>query len=295
MKRFEGQVRQWLTAWNTPTNRERCSVSEQWLTSMPLAVGDNIRLRSEETGIDAAYIIHRTHTDDGASQVVRMSAGARDKLYPDTTTPSTCPCTFVPMVPNIESRSQSEAQSRQEMWEESQIHPSHEFFVAAPHTGDLEKPTGDQARECHKHLPNSSLWCCHAYDNHTYPIDFNRWHITSAALSPNSFPALSRAYASTYRAAVSWHGFGNDEVLIGGLAPMEVREKVAASLDALGAVPARAASDEPYDGDNPDNFVNKITRSGIDGIQIEQSMTFRNNHALEAARVVAQDIVEYYR
>lgn len=291
MRRYEGEVHQGLSGWDINSDQELCSVDTTWIDSMPLAVGDNIRLRSEETGIDAAYTIARTH-DDG-SQWVRMGSAARDKCYPDTTTSDIFTCSFVPSVPNIESRSASEAQSRDELYEETHTHPSHEFAITAPH-GRLEHRTHTQAQACQEYLFNSSLWVSHCFDHRGYPYDFDRWHITSADLAPVSFPGLDRLRPYDYRAAVSFHGYSGDEVLVGGRAPDGLREAVRDRLDVLDATTVRLADDEAFDGDDPENFVNWITDTGDHGVQLEMPFDFRDTYAAESGRGVAKAFVDYF-
>lgn len=294
MRRFEGEVRPWLTAWNATYDLEWCSVSDAWLTAIPLQLGDNIRLRSEENGHDAAFTIIRTHTDDGTAQRIRMGLSGRDKLYPDTTTPSTFPMSFVPSVPNIESRTEGEAQARDELYEETMAHPSHRIAVTAPH-GAIEPHTSTQAQACHGFLPNSSLWVCHCHETRAYPVSFNRWHITSGEISPRSFPGLARLNSYGYDAAVSFHGYSNNDVLVGGRAPEAQRQAVVDQLNQINdpTTVRVAVPPEPYDGNDPANYVNQITESGNDGIQIEMPLAFRESYPIESARRVAKALINY--
>lgn len=291
MRVYSGEVHQGKSGWDINSDDELCSIDQVWVDTLPVSVDDNIRLHSDETGRDAAYTIARTH-DDGGSQWIRMGSAARDKLYDDDTetTPSTFPCGFVPSVPNQRSRSVTEADSRWEMWEESVVHPSHEYIVTAPHGGDIEYNTEIQAQTCHDYLANSSLWACHGHGGVNGA--FERWHLTSTDLHPNSFPGLADANAVDYSAAVSFHGYSGDKVLVGGAAPLDVREAVVAALDEIDDTTVELASDESLDGDSPDNFVNWL--AGGDGIQIEQSYSFRDTHAEESAQRVAKAILNHY-
>ena len=98
---------------------------------------------------------------------------------------------------------------------------------------------------------------------------------------------MSRGFAD----AVSFHGFKEPIVLVGGLAPVELREEIRGAIDdATGpeVVVRVATPDDPFNGDSPRNIVNRLTAGGTNGVQIEQSLTAREQHWAEIAEAVAR-------
>jgi len=49
-----------------------------------------------------------------------------------------------------------------------------------------------------------------------------------------------------------------------------------------------ASPDEGYDGDSPQNIINRLTAGGANGIQIEQSLGARTSHWQNIADAVAE-------
>ncbi|WP_152422695.1 poly-gamma-glutamate hydrolase family protein [Natrialba taiwanensis] len=223
-----------------------------------------------------------------------MGSPARDRLYDsNTTTPDTFGCEFIASIPHQTSKSEAEADSRGELWEQTVSHPSHEFVATAPHAGDVEYNTGYQARKCHEYLANSSLWVCDSHGGVNGAFD--RWHITSTDVSSSSYPGLTRLESVGYTAAVSFHGYSGDTVLVGGRAPDTVKQKIVDSLNELGGATAEVVGEgDSLSGTDTSNYVNQITQSGDDGIQLEQPYSFRDNYAEESARRVAKVILQYY-
>jgi phage replication-related protein YjqB (UPF0714/DUF867 family) len=88
---------------------------------------------------------------------------------------------------------------------------------------------------------------------------------------------------------VSFHGFRDDEVLIGGSSSPALKRRVRDAIaDAVQGVVVRIArADERYGGDNPCNIVNRLTAGGRGGLQIEQGLAIRRQHGAEIAGAVA--------
>ena len=163
-----------------------------------------------------------------------------------------------------------------------------QLMVIAPHGGDIEEHTDEQAYLMRRRLRafGAWAWVCKGWASDGA---FARWHITSTDLSPGSFPLLARMLRAPFAHAVSFHGF-NDEpgVLIGGTAPAEVKERLRqaieqvlpAGLDVRVALPR-----ERFGGDDPNNIVNRLSPCG--GIQIEQVPIPRDDHGYAIADAVA--------
>lgn len=120
---------------------------------------------------------------------------------------------------------------------------------------------------------------------------FRRLHITSTELHEASFPALASIIDRGFRYAVAFHGFADDEILVGGGASFALKAEVAAAIEAAVAgshIRVRIAGpDDVLGGDSPRNIVNRLTASGRGGVHIEQSLAARAGHAKAIADAVA--------
>jgi len=167
---------------------------------------------------------------------------------------------------------------------------SQTYLVAiAPHGGDIEKHTDEQAERVAERLgPHlASAWRAKGWRPDGGA--FERWHITSTDLNPAGFPLLASVMSRRFAHAVAFHGF-NDEpgVLIGGTAPSELKERLKEAIDRV--LPAKLAvrvarPDERYGGDDPSNLVNRLSPCG--GIQIEQGAHPREDYGSDIANAVA--------
>ncbi len=200
-----------------------------------------------------------------------------------------------------------------------QVGDDHEVAVLVPHGGDIENHIAER------------IWRLDTYiDMYTNTVPdiwegagawgsgqtFRRWHITSADLSPASFPGLARltdqAAVSPYAYSVAIHGFDDDDkgIIIGGQANKEEkcyiaegirnrlltrREEVAITIfyeengqvraieipDSTGRTyPLAAFSD--LRGMDVDNIVNRLSPNpnqlpGFGGFQLELSEGLRND------------------
>ena len=163
------------------------------------------------------------------------------------------------------------------------------LIAIAPHGGDIEKHTDEQAERVVERLgPHlASAWRAKGWRPDGGAFD--RWHITSTELNPDGFPLLASVMSRRFAHAVAFHGF-NDEpgVLIGGTAPSELKERLRDAIDRV--LPAKfavrvAGSDERYGGDDPSNLVNRLSPCG--GIQIEQGPCPREDYGTDIANAVA--------
>jgi len=163
----------------------------------------------------------------------------------------------------------------------------------APHGGVIENYTDEQAERMHDRLVNyhgskpSSCWRCCGWQDEIGAFD--AWHITSTDISRDSFPKLDSIGDRGFEYAVSFHGWSNDGILIGGNAPADLKCTLRKAIEDAceGNVEVAITTSGDYSGTDPDNFVNWLTSGGSGGIQIEQSYYARQNYGQDIADAVA--------
>lgn len=159
-----------------------------------------------------------------------------------------------------------------------------ELIALAPHGGYIEWRTDSQAKRVSERLESVS-W----YSAGWWPGGgaFRRWHVTSTDIQPASFPALDEISNRGFEHAVSFNGWSESHVAVGGAAPDGLREAVRDAIATVVESDVRLASDNTRDGDSPENIVNWLTESGSDGVQIEQPWSVRDEKHAEVADAVA--------
>jgi phage replication-related protein YjqB (UPF0714/DUF867 family) len=162
------------------------------------------------------------------------------------------------------------------------------LIACAPHGGMIEQFTDQQAERVASQLASKAVssWRCKGWK--TGGGAYARWHITSSDINDASFPLLGSVIRRGWRYSVAFHGFGSPNVLIGGAAPLALKQEIQSAI--RGAVAASgisvdiASPGSAYDGDDPRNFVNRLSPNGI---QIEQSIAARSGYWQAIADAVA--------
>jgi len=162
------------------------------------------------------------------------------------------------------------------------------LLALAPHGGLIERGTDVQATRLGA-APDVTAW----YAAGWWPGGgaYRRWHVPSTQIHPDSFPYLGLLEHLEADLAVSFHGWTESHLAVGGMAPSEHREAVRDEIDAAvdGAFEVRlAAEDTELSGDVPENVVNWITASGTDGIQLEQPSEARTEYTEAVADAVGR-------
>jgi phage replication-related protein YjqB (UPF0714/DUF867 family) len=262
--------------------REHCAPAARVLVSLGGDLGQQVRVRrNDEFALyTVSELLHET-----ADAVVRMGLGGRRRLLSDEEFEGTLDTKVVdPQLCDEDARDAGELVERLDD-DGFQTH----LIAIAPHGGDIEKHTDEQAEQVVERLgPHlASAWRAKGWRPDGGA--FERWHITSTDLNPDGFPRLASVMSRRFDHAVAFHGF-NDEpgVLIGGTAPSELKERLREAIDRV--LPARftvrvAGLDERYGGDDPSNLVNRLSPCG--GIQIEQGLCPRENYGADIANAVA--------
>jgi phage replication-related protein YjqB (UPF0714/DUF867 family) len=166
------------------------------------------------------------------------------------------------------------------------------LLVLAPHGGDIEPHTDEQATRVALGVDGATVWLCKGFSQG--PGTSVRFHITSDEIREECFPLLGSIASRGFRYAVSFHGFVQPEptILVGGGGPAWLRLWVASavrrSVDGSGITVRVGRKGEPFNGDAPGNIVNRLTVGGRGGVQLEQTKEARaDDYRLAIADAVA--------
>jgi phage replication-related protein YjqB (UPF0714/DUF867 family) len=269
--------------------REHCSVDAARLSTIGRAVGHQVRVRlsSDAFGL---YTVSEVRPEDPDTWV-RMGRRGRERL--GTSDEFDGVVDSVGPHPNL---TVDQARACGELVERLRDNGrQRELIVIAPHGGDIERHTDEQAEQIASRLAAKAVssWRCKGWKDGGGA--FARWHITSTDISAASFPRLDLVISRGFTHAVAFHGFEDPEVdtdvLVGGCAPDELKQEIAAEIDrATAGSGLRVRIAEPADnfgGDDERNVVNRLTAEGGSGIQIEQSPAARSRRWEEIADAVA--------
>jgi phage replication-related protein YjqB (UPF0714/DUF867 family) len=170
----------------------------------------------------------------------------------------------------------------------------HGLIVIAPHGGDIEKYTDEQAEHVSKQLSSKcvSVWVCRGFKEGGGVFD--RWHITSTDISDESFPMLKTVIGRQFEYAVAFHGWRRKSICIGGSMPdplkQEIKKAIVNAVSGSEIVVATADGNgcpADFNGNNSNNIVNRL---GTIGMQIEQSAKARKCYGIQIADAVASVI-----
>jgi phage replication-related protein YjqB (UPF0714/DUF867 family) len=262
--------------------REHCAPSATVLASLGGVPGQQVRIRrgDEFALFTVSELLHET-----ADAVVRMGLGGRRRLLAEEEFEGVLDTKIVD-----QDLCDEDARAAGELVERLDDDGAQTHLIAiAPHGGDIERHTDEQAERIAERLgPHlASAWRAKGWRPDGGA--FERWHITSTDLNPDGFPRLASVMSRRFGNAVAFHGFDDEPgVLIGGTAPLELKERLRVAIE--GVLPASLAvrlarPDERHGGDDPSNLVNRLSPCG--GIQIEQGICPRANHGTDIANAVA--------
>jgi len=284
MAQYSALIRKALQTQSTLDGRsEHCSADFRKLASIGVRVGQQVRVNRSSTEY-ALYTVSEGR-NESPDEIVRMAAVARARLRGEDG--------FDAVVETPAARSDmsdEQAEQASELIERlDDDDASSRLIVVAPHGGAIEPHTAEQAERVHRQLESKrvSSWRCKGFKRGGGAHE--RWHITSIDIDPRSFPLLHRIADRLFMHAVAFHGFDEDEILIGGAATMEMKQDLKSEVDrAIGGsgIPVRIAQPgDRFNGDDPRNIVNRL--SPAHGIQLEQSLRARRDFGPMIADAVA--------
>ena len=289
MATYEASVKKALTASQQDLidHEEHCSVDPVKLATVGRERGHQVRIKrnDSEYGLYTISQVRQERPDN----IVRMGSAGRERLG-----------TSDEFVGSLDSQvphptfDDAEAEASNEFVERLEDNGTHTgLVVIAPHGGDIEPHTDQQAERVASRLAGVSLWRCKGFKGEAA---FARWHLTSTDIHEASFPRLSSIISRGFTYAVAFHGFDDPEIpfdiLIGGAAPYSLKQEIATAMK--GSITGSditvhiTSQDEKFGGDSLKNIVNRLTTNGANGIQIEQSARARSIRWQDIADAVAK-------
>lgn len=271
---------------------ERCSADPRLLESIGRAVGQQVRItRADAPQFLALYTVAQANPaadlgNPSRPNVVRTGLQGRERLGTSAEMDAVVRAAVVDAPPPA---------SGVRFFEVGNHDPSQRYFIAiAPHGGDIEKNTDEEAELLRIELLSSgypaSTWMCKGFGDEQQGAS-DRFHITSGDLHPTCFPLLERTAVRRFCYGVAFHGFAkkadDSDVYIGGGAPAALKRLIATALERA-SLPVRIKiaderDDPKFQGVSPENIINRLAAQGI---HIEQSLEART-FAEPIARAVA--------
>lgn len=265
------------------TAAEHCRLSRDFLAELAIEPGQQIRVVTPDRGARFRSAVYTVEGVTSGSDRLQMGETARQRLGVGTNTP----LTVRPYATHPDYGSRKRAESDDEFYEKPvDAVKSTELVVTAPHGGWIEYRTDEQAATVADTL-DVTEWSCLGFNSGGGAYD--RWHITSTDIDPDSFPNLARVAAHDFTHAVSFHGFSKDGIAVGGGADHEFKARIRDAIDSAtdGQYDVYIPTDgSAYAGTSSTNFINWLTRTD-NGIQIEQSYRARTDDWQTIASAIA--------
>jgi phage replication-related protein YjqB (UPF0714/DUF867 family) len=240
--------------------REHCSADGRALSAVGITAGQQVRVKRNDD-VYALYTVIEVRTEN-ADNVVRMGLTGGQRL--DTVEEFDAEFDSQVVHPTLSDEEADKCGEFVERLDDDGAHTG--LIVIAPHGGDIEAHTDDQAQRVACYLADTavSYWLCKGY--HSRGAE-KTWHITSADICPANFPLLNSVFSRRFTDAVAFHGFERDEILIGGgTAAATLKDEIASAIEKAVARSNTcvriAGPDDPFGGDDRNNLVNRLTIGG---------------------------------
>ena len=268
---------------------ENCTMDDELRNTLGLSVGDQFLLtRQSDTSKYGLVTIHSDYEDGTDNDDIRMRLSGRERF--DTTDSFAADAeAWTPVHGQTDAWLSSNDEMGEFLEETSSNHT--DVVFTAPHGGAIEGYTDHMAEWAFDYMDNASkeasAWYCVGYQSEIGAYD--AWHITSTDISRNSFPYLDNIGDRGFDYAVSFHGYGESDIGVGGRASSALKTEVKEAIeDAVGvAYNVVILTSGSYAGTSTDNFVNWLTSSGDDGVQIELPYGARRDYGQDIAEAVA--------
>ena len=209
----------------------RCSLSRRLVEQLEKETADHVRLESDQG--KGYYIVDEIHDDAPGVKLneeglERINAQAGDRVDVQKIVP-------------IESRDKAfiTGDIAETLWDREEA----EVFITCPHGGDIEYNTDEMGMYLFKKLLaqgiESTAWMLHGYYTGQEKDAFKRWHVKKPVKAYDAYPGLNQLIErdASFRYGVGFHIHSYDYVAVGGMADLDLREKVADAI--RGPVPSK--------------------------------------------------------
>lgn len=269
---------------------ENCTIDPELMSAQGFVLGQQVRIWPKNASDKYGLVtLHSEYQDGTDNNDIRMRLSGRQRFDESDSFDAYMDA------PNIKTDyTKSQLESYNEYGEIlTETNTTHtDVVVCAPHGGVIENYTDEEAdlfsaRLALHHSKNCSCWVACGWQDAIGAFD--AWHITSTDISRASFELLDQIGDRGFCYAVSFHGFSEDSIMVGGGASSTLKNEVKTAIENAvnGAYDVEVVSSGPYGGVDPDNFVNWLTRGGSGGVQIEQPYGARQNYGQAIAEAVA--------
>jgi phage replication-related protein YjqB (UPF0714/DUF867 family) len=264
---------------------EHCSVNLNQIQMISRNVGQQARIEIPTANGTARALYTVTNVRDAEPDVVYVGYTNPEKPWErlelgDANTLSG----KVNAQVKTEGLTDAEAEARSEFIENvTDNGENRKLIVIAPHGGNIEKYTDEQAEHVVQKLSSKyvSTWICKGFKEGGGA--FKRWHITSTDISEESFPKLKAIMArGKFEYSVAFHGSADDDnnnnsICIGGgihgstewqALKMEIKDKIGRAVNGSHIVVTTDYENTCPHNFNGNNDRNIVKRLGINSLQI---------------------------
>jgi len=268
---------------------ENCTIDDELRVSLGLSIGDQFRLTVKNDSSRYGFVtIDRDYEDGSDNDDIRMRLSGRQRFNESDSFDAYIE-KWTPYTDKTDTWLNENDEFGEFLEETSSTHS--EVVFCAPHGGAIESYTDEMAQYAQAKMEDlskeSSAWYCIGHQDEIGAYD--AWHVTSTAISRNIFFLLNQIGDREFDYAVSFHGYSEADIAIGGGASSTLKNEVKAAIEAVvgSAYDVTVVSSGPYAGVDEDNFVNWLTNGGAGGVQIELPYGARQTYGQSIAEAVA--------
>lgn len=268
---------------------ENCTIDDELRGTLGLSVGDQFRLtKADNSSIYGLVTIHSDYEDGSDNDDIRMRLSGRQRFNTSDSFSAYAEA-WTPLHGKTDTWLNSNDEFGEFLDETSTTHSKVVF--CAPHGGMVENYTDEMAQWAYNRVAaaskEASAWYCIGHQDTIGAYD--AWHITSTDISRNSFPYLNDIGDRAFDHAVSFHGYGEADIAIGGNASSTVKNEVKQAIEGVvgNDYDVVIVTSGSYSGTSASNFVNWLTDGGTGGVQVEIPSGARSSYGQAIAEAVA--------
>lgn len=270
---------------------ENCTMDPELASNNSVVVGQQVRIKVKNAQTKYGVVtVHSTYQDGTDNDDIRMRLSGRERFdETDSFDAYLEGCDQVVVQGETDAWLNSNDEFGEFLDETDSVHT--EVVFCAPHGGMIENYTDEMAvwaqAEMVGESADSSVWYCIGHQDAIGAYD--AWHITSTDISRESFPYLDDIGDRGFTYAVSFHGYGEADIAVGGGASSALKTEVKEAIEGVvgEAYEVNIVTSGPYAGTSEDNFVNWLTDGGDGGVQIELPYGARSTYGQSIAEAVA--------